>query len=381
MAVAYLCVSLSAGIVAHPAFATSHRLEIDRRDSVAEKLRQNWQFPWAESIVRQSSIQQEQSANQFARGLATRGPTYACDGPFPTSLSGRLESYQGISAICEGVDRVQRIAIRSLQSQGRRYLLTVHPVTLSTQFELETCLRCHSAMRNMWRQSPYGRALESSLALGDGGHVRLNLGLTRALNPIQGSFLTADLCPSRAAFDREAIQRIIENSTHVPVKLGLAYSGLWLQRHVAEFQWLQQLELQGRLQLEWINHSYSHPYRRGVDVSENFLLTQGIDLYREIFLAERQLIEMGGRPSVFFRFPGLIGNSNLLQRLGDYGLIALGSEAWLAKGQRPRDGSLILLHANGNEPAGWSAFDRLWRAHAIPLPFRSIRELVHPHHP
>lgn len=368
---------VSVGIAPHEVFATSNRVESGRRGSPTEHLRRDWQFPWTSPIARQTSIPHE----TLGRGLATRGQAQACDGPFPTSLPGRLESYQAISAICEGVDRVHRIAIRSLQTQGQRYLLTVHPVTLSTQFELETCLRCQSAMRNMWRQSPYGRALESSLALGDGAHVRLNLGLTRALIPIQGSFLTADLCPSRAAFDRDAIQRIIDESAQPPVKLGLAYSGLWLQRHVGEFQWLQRLELQGRLQLEWINHSYSHPYRRGVDASENFLLTEGVDLYREIFLAERQLIEMGGRPSVFFRFPGLVGNSNLLQKLGDYGLIALGSEAWLAKGQRPRDGSLILLHANGNEPAGWSAFDRLWRARAIPLPFRGVRELVHPQQP
>ncbi len=327
----------------------------------------------------------ERLSQPHRRSIATtesiRGQEQAsCFGPFPPSLPGRLESYRGVSAICEGADHVRRIALRSLETQGRRYLLTVHPVTLTTQFELEACLRCQSAMRNMWRNTPYGQALETSLSVGDRHQGRLNLGLTRSLVAVRGSFLTADLCPSRAPFDREAIQRIINEAGQLPIRMGLAYSGLWLQRHPNEFRWLRLLELQGRLQIEWINHSYSHPYRRGVDLRENFLLTEGVDLYREIFLAEKQLIEMGGRPSVFFRFPGLVGDAQLLQRIGDYGLIALGSEAWLAKGQRPRDGSLILLHANGNEPAGWRAFDRLWRAQAIPLPFRDLRELVHPSH-
>jgi len=33
-------------------------------------------------------------------------------------------------------------------------------------------------------------------------------------------------------------------------------------------------------------------------------------------------------------------------------LIPIGSAAWLAKGETPRAGSLILVHANGNEPEG-----------------------------
>ena len=313
------------------------------------------------------------------RQIATTGADSSlCSSPFPPSLPGRLETYQPVSAICIGADRGQRIALRRLQTRGRSFLLTVHPLTLTTQFEPESCLRCQSATRSLWRQTPYGQALETSLAISPGSQGRLNLGLTRGLVPLRGSFLTADLCPSRAPFDRDAIQRIVLESGPPPVKMGLAYTGLWLQRHPKEFQWLRQLELQGQIKVEWINHSHTHPYRRGVDYNENFLLTEGVDLYREIFLAEQQLIEMGGRPSVFFRFPGLVGSSQLLQRLGDFGLIALGSEAWLAKGQRPRDGSLILLHANGNEPAGWRAFDRLWQARAIPLPFRDIRELVHP---
>jgi len=36
----------------------------------------------------------------------------------------------------------------------------------------------------------------------------------------------------------------------------------------------------------------------------------------------------------------------------DYGLIPLGTNAWLAKGEKPENGSVILIHGNKNEPYG-----------------------------
>ena len=57
-------------------------------------------------------------------------------------------------------------------------------------------------------------------------------------------------------------------------------------------------------------------------------------------------------PSPFFRFPGLVSNQRLIEVLRDLHLIPIGSNAWLAKGERPQPGSVILVHANGNEPEG-----------------------------
>ena len=49
-------------------------------------------------------------------------------------------------------------------------------------------------------------------------------------------------------------------------------------------------------------------------------------------------------------------DADALGRLGEQldglGLIPLGSDAWLAKNEWPREGSIVLVHANGNEPLG-----------------------------
>jgi hypothetical protein len=42
-----------------------------------------------------------------------------------------------------------------------------------------------------------------------------------------------------------------------------------------------------------------------------------------------------------------------------FGLIPIGSDAWLAKGQQPNTGSIVLIHANGNDPLGIDRFIRL----------------------
>ena len=64
------------------------------------------------------------------------------------------------------------------------------------------------------------------------------------------------------------------------------------------------------------------------------------------------MLEQGIIPSSFFRFPGLISNQQLIAELRAMSLIPVGSNAWLACGQNPKPGSIILVHGNGNEPKG-----------------------------
>ena len=61
---------------------------------------------------------------------------------------------------------------------------------------------------------------------------------------------------------------------------------------------------------------------------------------------------------VFFRFPGLVSSSPLMQAVAAHHLISLGADAWLALGQTARDGSIILVHPNGNEPRGLQIYRR-----------------------
>ena len=76
---------------------------------------------------------------------------------------------------------------------------------------------------------------------------------------------------------------------------------------------------------------------------------------------ERELLERGLLPSVFFRFPGLVSSRALVETVVSLGLVPLGSDAWLAKGQQPGDGSIVLVHGNSNEPLGVTRFIELLR--------------------
>jgi hypothetical protein len=156
------------------------------------------------------------------------------------------------------------------------------------------------------------------------------------------------------------------------VPVALAISGLWLTHHQADFQWLRDKERAGALSITWVDHSYHHPYIPGRPLSDNFLLTAGVDMQAEILDTERLLIAGGETPSVFFRFPGLISNAALMQAVGRDHLIVLGADAWLAKTPQAGPGDIILVHLNGNEPAGLEIFSTLLAAGKLPQPFRPI---------
>jgi hypothetical protein len=81
----------------------------------------------------------------------------------------------------------------------------------------------------------------------------------------------------------------------------------------------------------------------------------------EILRTEQAMLEHGMVPSVFFRFPGLVSSRELFDRVVAHGLVPVGSDAWLAKGQGPAEGSIVLVHGNGNEPIGIEDFLRLLR--------------------
>jgi len=58
----------------------------------------------------------------------------------------------------------------------------------------------------------------------------------------------------------------------------------------------------------------------------------------------------------------LISNKRLVDTISSYGLITIGSDAWLAKGQIPHQGSIVLIHGNGNEPYGVHKFLELLKS-------------------
>jgi hypothetical protein len=58
----------------------------------------------------------------------------------------------------------------------------------------------------------------------------------------------------------------------------------------------------------------------------------------------------------------------------DHHLVVLGADAWLAKSPKARPGAIILVHPNGNEPAGLEIFASLLAAGTLPRPFRPIAD-------
>ena len=47
-----------------------------------------------------------------------------------------------------------------------------------------------------------------------------------------------------------------------------------------------------------------------------------------------------------------------MQAVRRHHLISLGADAWLALNQTPRDGSIMLVHPNGNEERGLKIYQR-----------------------
>jgi hypothetical protein len=285
--------------------------------------------------------------------IAMSGAQAATEEPAASVAS--IEGYSAVLERCSIGDQ-ERLSIRSYRKGGVEYRLTVDPRTLGTMIEPLEGLRCDAdpaRVEALLAGTPYRRALDVERANED---LMQDAGLVRSLVPTNGYFLTADLCPSsKPGFNQELFETLeqasqVHGKGALPVALSL--SGGWLRRHAEAFDWLNQQVAEGRLQITWTNHTNTHPYDSHLDLAHNFMRESGIDALAEILDLEKMLVAQGIAPSVFFRFPGLVSSPELIEQLERLHLIALGSDAWLAKGQQPKPGSVILIHANLNEQLG-----------------------------
>jgi peptidoglycan/xylan/chitin deacetylase (PgdA/CDA1 family) len=186
-------------------------------------------------------------------------------------------------------------------------------------------------------------------------------GITHSMRSAQGIDLTIDLCPSSKPLARSFFIRLIDafDKEERPVPVSIAITGVWMKEHPDDFSWLVGLVSNGDLAITWINHSYSHRFSKTMPLKQNFLLEKGTNLENEVLGTEIALIDNVQIPSVFFRFPGLISDREIYLKVISYGLVPIGSDAWLAKNQQPHGGSIVLVHANGNEPLGLEKFFQL----------------------
>lgn len=231
-------------------------------------------------------------------------------------------------------------------------VLAVDPDTLKTTVIPASSIDFFQfVLRDQWRPSPYYQALIRHTAP---PCPLQNDGLIQADTSVAGAFLTVDLCPSRKPFEKRLFEGLFDlwQNRNEPAPVGIAMTGAWLKAHEEDMQWLLNKVREKKVAITWINHSHTHPYDRVKPLNKTFLLTPGIDFKQEVLATEIMLLEQGLLPSVFFRFPGLVSDCNLVKQLRKLSLIPVGSRAWLAKGERPTEGSIILVHGNGNEPQG-----------------------------
>jgi hypothetical protein len=304
---------------------------------------------------------------------SARAEDAACAAPAKIGGAARIESYRPVFEQCRNEAKDIRLAIRRFAASGDERLLVVHPETLATSLEPARCWRCEETTDAEQAQTRYLRALRPAPASPRPAPL-VNAGLIHGAG--EGVFVTGDLCPSRKPLDRAFFERLAAQQPGAPV--ALAVSGYWLLRHKADFEWLTQKHAAGALAVSWANHSYRHPYLPGLGDAGNYLLRPGTDMDREIFETERLLIANGATPSVFFRFPGLVADAALLEKLRERHLVALGADSWLALGPPPRAGSIVLVHPNGNEPAGLRLFSRLLDRGRLPQPFRPLNDAPQP---
>lgn len=254
------------------------------------------------------------------------------------------------------------IALRRFTRNGTDYLVTVNPATLRTSIGKARQAHCKAATMDAIKMRYNGTFFIKALRESKKNAASLqNAGFTHFLPSEKGINLTVDLCPSRHPFDRLLITTLLNEFGKIehPVPLGLSITGVWMENHGNDILWLKNLEKRKMISPTWINHSYNHRFSKKLPLRKNFLLEKDTVIEYEVLATEKKMIESGLLPSVFFRFPGLISNLNLVEKITAFGLISLGSDAWLGKRQWPKGGSIVLVHATGNEPIGIVRFINL----------------------
>jgi hypothetical protein len=292
----------------------------------------------------------------IAPAAAVAGDACAVAPSIPAHLmsANNVADYRSILRVCHGTEG-DGVATREMRLEGEPALLIVDPRALTTRLERAACWTCRDASDGELAATRMMRAVEQSSeapGLTHRGFLQ-NAGLTHGASP--GAFVTGDLCPSSRPLDRSFFENLSVKERGAPVALSI--SGLWLLRHFADYAWLLEQQARGVIAITWVNHSYHHQFHRGLPYDRNFMLMPGVDPDAEILQTERLLIANGETPSLFFRFPGLVSDAPLMQAARRHHLIALGADAWLAINQRPKPGSIILVHPNGNEEVGLKMFD------------------------
>ncbi|MDQ3439780.1 MAG: polysaccharide deacetylase family protein [Planctomycetota bacterium] len=168
--------------------------------------------------------------------------------------------------------------------------------------------------------------------------------------------MTVDLCWSLRPYERDFfrfVPRVAKVNGDAWVTLFV--TGRWLEQHPDEMERLIELSREPGVGVTWALHSWVHPKQRPF---MNAYSPQ--DVREDNQRVEAELLRWGIVPSIFYRFPGLIHDEPRLRAILDLDLISVDCDSWVASMRRgrsphhlwPGDGSIVLIHGNGNEAIG-----------------------------
>ncbi len=273
----------------------------------------------------------------------------------------KITNYQLFIGIAK-VENEYLIILRKFVKDDHECFLVLNPGNLETKIinaqQADIFKMSLAEVQQKFPESVYFLALKDAE-----NHAREmhDAGITHSLPSEKGIVLSVDLCPSSHPLERRIFTMLTEsfNQIEKPVPIAIAISGYWMNAHKKDLEWLKSLQEKSEMNITWINHTLSHFYNKSLPLNKNFMLHKNTDIQMEVLGNEELMIENGLMPSVFFRFPGLISDFDLVDSISDFGLITIGSDAWLAKGEPVHNGSIVLIHGNGNEPLGVNKFIKL----------------------
>jgi len=255
-------------------------------------------------------------------------------------FAGEVSEYK-TESYCISYEDQEFKVIRSFKKDGDKKLLVVHGDTLQTYiFDNSSYKKVECS------NSKYDNFLKISVKP---PYPLTNDGIS---NFKVGVYLTVDLCPSsKRGYEREFFKTLIKRFPN-PVPVTIFVTKRWMLKHKESFLELKRWDEEGKLDITWGNHTAYHFYKKGLPIEQNFVLCKHMHLKSDVLDLEKFLIENGVVPSVFFRFPGLVSNKKVINDIASLSLITIGSNSWIAKNQPPKEGSIVLVHGNKNEPLG-----------------------------
>lgn len=268
----------------------------------------------------------------------------------PISVLRSLHDQSDTSRICAGVTLLVR---RRVVVDSKLYFLVTGTDPelqsyLVAKGELESKTKQANLDGTAWKgyldwfreQAAHGQALR----FGDREELHKNVSLT------------VDLCWSLRRFEVDFFQSLpqLARQRERDIHTAVFVSGRWLQQHPSEMEALIDLDRKPGVQLTWGLHSWAHPKAAG------FLNDFSPEQLREdTFQLERSMLRWGIVPTVYYRFPGLIHDGTRLKEVLRLDLFPVDCESWIALlgsshpyAHAVTNGSIILVHGNGNEPKG-----------------------------